>query len=581
MFCQKCGRKNDDHSRFCSQCGAPLIPPFQASANAQYVSRSQIPASQTPTNPQYIPQSQMPKNPSKAPAQQSVPQSQPVSRKSKKRTLLLILSVVVVLLLAAAAAWFFLLRPSGEEKALQIEAITLDMDTVSLSVGETYKVEYTLSPKDAEDDLEWESDDESVATVSRKGVVTAVSDGSCSIFVRSESGAVAVLEVYVNFSSGGSTTYSPEDEPTPDTTPEPEPDTEAPDPSVDYSQWKVAMITDYGDVTDQSLNQITYEAGKAWCEARGVDFTYYKPTGDTTAERVTSVEQAIDDGYNVLLLPGFVFGDTIVETAGDNPDVTFIALDVSEGDFYVYGGYEIPNNVFCSVYREEISGYMAGYAAVKLGYKKLAFLGGMAVPAVVRYGYGFVQGANDAALELGIENKVVIDYMYGNQFFGDAEITAYMDTIYANGCEVCFSCGGGIYASAVEAALKVGGKVIGVDVDQSGVIAAGWEGAEDLTVTSAMKGLGETVSYMLSELIENDNWYRYGGKVITLGLESATDTSLHFVRLPDSTQWAPSFTKDDYLTLVFELYWGERYVSNDTESFPDVSITVNYFGSIK
>lgn len=169
MFCQKCGRKNDDLSRFCIQCGTPLIPPIQASTNAQYVPQSQIPTSQTPTNPQYVPQSQfptsqtptnpqyvpqsqMPKNPPKAPAQQSVPQS--VRGKSKKRTVLLILSVVVVLLLAAAAVWFFFLRPSDGEDASQIEAITLDTDTVSLSVGDTYRVEYTLSPEDAEDDLE-------------------------------------------------------------------------------------------------------------------------------------------------------------------------------------------------------------------------------------------------------------------------------------------------------------------------------------------------------------------------------------------------------------------------------------------
>ena len=112
---------------------------------------------------------------------------------------------------------------------------------------------------------------------------------------------------------------------------------------------------------------------------------------------------------------------------------------------------------------------MAGYAAVKLGYKKLGFLGGMAVPAVVRYGYGFVQGVDAAAAELGLTD-VAVKYAYGNQFYGDADITAAMDVWYGADTEVVFACGGGIFTSAGESAKKYGKKVIGVDVDQAGTI---------------------------------------------------------------------------------------------------------------
>ena len=87
------------------------------------------------------------------------------------------------------------------------------------------------------------------------------------------------------------------------------------------------------------------------------------------------------------------------------------------------------SNVYCAVYQEELCGYMAGYAAVKLGYKNLGFLGGMAVPAVIRYGYGFLQGVDAAAAELGLTD-VKVNYIYGGQFFGDADITAAMDTWY-------------------------------------------------------------------------------------------------------------------------------------------------------
>ena len=368
-----------------------------------------------------------------------------------------------------------------------------------------------------------------------------------------------------------------------------DPSSEAPsseDPTVDYSAWHVAMITDYGDITDQSFNQTTYEAGKAWCEARGVDFTYYKPTGDSTAERVAMIDQAVADGYNVLLLPGFAFAGAIVETAEMYPDVKYIALDVGEFDLQDAAGkaddfsYVYPANIYSAVYQEELAGYMAGYAAVKLGYKHLGFLGGMAVPAVVRYGYGFVQGADAAAAELEISNEITVEYVYGNQFFGDADITAYMDTIYAKGTEVVFASGGGIFTSAGEAAQKVeGAKVIGVDVDQKATIDGMF--GEGMTVTSAMKGLAPTVDTMLTEVIEKDNWAAYSGKVETLGLVSGEDPTLNYVQIPASTQWADTFTEADYAALVAELYDGTRTVSADTENEPEVAITVNYLGNIK
>ncbi len=363
-------------------------------------------------------------------------------------------------------------------------------------------------------------------------------------------------------------TEAPTDEVTEAPTDEP-----APAPAA---EWRVAMITDYGDITDQSFNQTTYEAGKAWCEKRGIDFTYYKPTGDSTAERVAMIDAAVADGYNVLLMPGFAFADTVKETAELYPDVKYIVLDVGAGD---YGDYVLPENVYSAVYQEQYPGYMAGYAAVKLGYTKLGFLGGMAVPAVVRYGYGFVQGANAAAVELGNEADVSIKYVYGNQFYGDADITAYMDTLYAGGLEVCFAAGGSIYQSACEAAEKVGQKVIGVDVDQAAAIDAIY--GEGMTVTSAMKGLAETVYTALAALIEEDNWAAYGGQIASLGLVSA-DPAENYVQLAPSTQYAEGkFTETDYLALVEKLFNGEIEVSDATDVEPETAIAVDYLGNIK
>lgn len=342
--------------------------------------------------------------------------------------------------------------------------------------------------------------------------------------------------------------------------------------------WKVAMITDYGDITDQSFNQTTYEAAKAFCEANGVDFNYYKPTGDTTAERVAMVDKAIEDGYNIIVMPGYAFGETIAEEQDLYSDVKFIALDVGEGDL---GGATLSANTFSAVYQEELAGYMAGYAAVKLGYKHLGFLGGMAVPAVIRYGFGFVQGADAAAVELGIADQVTVEYVYGNQFFGDADITAYMDNWYQTlGVEVVFACGGGIFTSASEAAQKVeGGKVIGVDVDQAALIDGNY--GEGLTVTSAMKGLAATVNTLLTATIIDGTFdTTYGGQLQNLGLVSGDDPAANYVQL-GSTQWSDSFTEDDYKALVAAMFDGTVTVSNATEAMPETAVTVNDLGTVK
>ena len=361
--------------------------------------------------------------------------------------------------------------------------------------------------------------------------------------------------------------------------------------------YKVAMITDYGDITDQSFNQTTYEACKTFCDTNSVEFKYYKPTGNTTAARIEMVDQAVADGYNVIVMPGFAFAGTVAVCQDTYKDVKFIGLDVSEYDLYdafynhddtgartdlidANNPEHINKNVYCAVYQEELCGYMAGYAAVKLGYTKLGFLGGQAVPAVIRYGFGFVQGANAAAVET--DTKIEINYVYGGQFFGDADITAKMDTWYSAGTQVVFACGGGIFTSAAEAAAKVGGKVIGVDVDQAGIIDGGY--GEGMTVTSAMKGLAATVNTMLTEVFAG-NWDKYGGKIETLGLVGENPTD-NYVQIPmESTQWADGkFTQDDYKALVASMFKGDITVSNDTTAMPAVDAghtVVNDQGSVK
>ena len=353
----------------------------------------------------------------------------------------------------------------------------------------------------------------------------------------------------------------------------------------DKAAMKVAMITDYGDITDQSFNQTTYEACKAYCTEKSIDFNYFKPASDADADRVAMIEKAVADGYNVIVMPGYAFANAIKQTVNTYTDVKFVALDVGAADLNTFNDdgsikeeFKVPSNLYCAVDQEELCGYMAGYAAVKLGYKQLGFLGGMAVPAVVRYGYGFVQGANTAAIEMKIEDQVSVKYVYGNKFAPAPEITAVMDTWYKGGTEVVFACGGGIYASAAEAAAKVeGAKMIGVDVDQSGIIDGKY--GEGMTVTSAMKGLAPTVKTVLTA-ISADKWADFGGKIETLGLVSENPDD-NYVQIPmESTQWSDDFTKDDYKTLVTAMFKGDIKVDNSIEAMPKTEIKVETFGNI-
>ena len=333
---------------------------------------------------------------------------------------------------------------------------------------------------------------------------------------------------------------------------------------------KVALVTDVGTIDDESFNQACWQGVEAWATANGVEYTYYQPTEDSTDARVMSVAQAIAEGADTIVMPGYLFGATLTMVMEAYPDVHFLAVDVGAGDLTVdYATYYEPAaNTACMTFSEEQAGYLAGYAAVKDGYTKLGFLGGMAVPAVIRYGYGFVQGADAAAAELGV--NIEVNYTYGGQFYGTPETTAKMEGWYQAGTEVVFACGGGIYTSAVEAANKYGAKVIGVDVDQYYI--------DECIITSAMKQL-QNVTETVLDALHTGNWATYGGKVSNFGLAEG-----EYVGLPTAAEsWRlTTYTVEEYEALKAQLADGTIVVDNSSDSAvtPTVSeyTTANYIG---
>ena len=340
------------------------------------------------------------------------------------------------------------------------------------------------------------------------------------------------------------------------------------------SKTDVAFVTDVGNIDDQSFNQYTWQGVQDFCSANSLNANYYRPTEDSDAARLEQMDNAVNDGAKAVVVAGYLFGSSIAEAQAKYPDVEFLALDVSTVDL---GDTAPAENTALITYKEEQAGYLAGYAAVYDGYKELGFLGGMAVPAVIRYGYGFVQGADAAAAELG--QNIEINYFYGGQFYGDANITSRMEGWYSNGTQVVFACGGGIYTSAVEAALKNNGYVIGVDVDQNYI---GANGVADGTyaynpfITSAMKGLSEAVNTALAD-IEAGSWGDIAASNGNFGLEDGD-----YVGLPtDADSWNfESFTTDEYEEVKGKIKSGEITVDNssDDATKPTVSefTTVNY-----
>lgn len=312
-------------------------------------------------------------------------------------------------------------------------------------------------------------------------------------------------------------------------------------------EFKVAMVTDFSDVNDGSFNQACYEGAKEWSRRHNVTFNYYKPAATSNAERIKSMRLAIDRGYNVILCPGFALGEPISIVAPEHPNVQFIGLDIS--------GLKKIDNVTVYNYQEEIAGYLAGYAVVKEGKRKLGFLGGQEYESITRYGYGYIQGADAAAEELG--DHIKIDFVYGGQFFGSPEIHNYIDQWYKSGTEIVFSCGGSIYTSVALAAKENGGYMIGVDDDQAPIVDRDY--APGVCITSAMKMIKKTVIDKLELCYQG---IPLEGDTVKLGLVSGDSVEENYVQLPLST-WEnyddthprmKNFTYENYKDLVKYLF---------------------------
>jgi len=311
--------------------------------------------------------------------------------------------------------------------------------------------------------------------------------------------------------------------------------------------YEIAMITDVGTIDDKSFNQGTWEGVVAYAEENNITHKYYKPTEQSTDAYLAAIQLAVKGGAKVVVTPGFLFEEPIYLAQEQYPDVNFILIDGFPHNAD-YSDYRTDKNTVGIIFAEEQSGYLAGFVAVKEGMTKLGFMGGMAVPAVVRYGYGFVQGAEAAAKEMGIAN-VDVKYHYTGGFDATPEVQTLASSWYAEGTEVIFAAGGAVGFSVMSAAEAAGTKVIGVDVDQSG--------ESDTVIISAMKGLAEAVQQALTDYYAGSF---PGGESLTLGAES------NGVSLSMETAKLTAFTQADYDKVFASLADGSVKLKKDTDA---------------
>lgn len=308
--------------------------------------------------------------------------------------------------------------------------------------------------------------------------------------------------------------------------------------------YELALITDVGTIDDKSFNQGSWEGLEKYAKEHDITYKYYKPAEKSDEACLNAIDLAVKGGAKVVATPGFLFEVPVYEAQTKYPDVSFIIIDaqpVKDGEA------KLEDNVLSIFYAEEQAGYLAGYAAVTEGYRNLGFMGGIAVPAVIRYGYGFVQGADAAAKDMGLKaGDINIKYTYVGNFDASPENNAKAAAWYNEGTECIFACGGGVGNSVMKAAETADKVVIGVDVDQSV--------ESETVITSAMKNLGDSI-YGALEDYYNDSFQ--GGKTVTL------DATQDGVKLPMETSKFKVFTQEKYDELYSQLKDGTIKVGND------------------
>ncbi|MCF7926485.1 MAG: BMP family ABC transporter substrate-binding protein [Candidatus Izimaplasma sp.] len=304
-------------------------------------------------------------------------------------------------------------------------------------------------------------------------------------------------------------------------------------------EYEIAMITDSGGIDDQSFNQGTWEGIEEFAAENDLTYKYYKPLEVSDDAYLDAIELAIEGGAQIVVTPGFLFESSIYKAQDLYPEVKFVLIDGVPHDA-AWENFKTADNTLPILFKEQESGFLAGYAAVKEGYTNLGFTGGMAVPAVVKFGVGYIAGAYYAADEMGVTLDFGDDtYTYFGNFEENDTNKSTAAAWYQEGTEIIFSAAGGAGSSVMSAAADADTMMIGVDVDQTG--------QSDTVLTSAMKMLGEAVQQALQAYVDGNF---PGGETQVKGVENDG------VGLPMDTSRFDTFDQAAYDAIYSDLVDG-------------------------
>lgn len=343
-------------------------------------------------------------------------------------------------------------------------------------------------------------------------------------------------------------------------------------------KYQVAFVTDVGQLKDKSFNQGTFDGVKLYAAANGLSYKYYQPANGSEAtddDRYDAMKAAVEGGADVVVCAGYLQEAALRKAAIEYPDTPFVFIDgypiQEQATEYDAAGNALPNdspvltNVAGVAFQEQQAGYLAGYAAVKDGFTKLGFSGGGGGtnPACCRFGYGYVQGANHAAEELGITVDMNYSWQYGSTFSASTDLQTMINGWYVNGTEIVFACGGSMFQSIVAAASANDGYVIGVDVDQSG--------ESEYVVTSAMKGLADAVQWAVAKVYDG-TFDTIGGQQTSLGV---ADNAVELPTGADSWRFE-TFTVEEYESLYQQMVDGTLVVDDDYTVMDNAETATNW-----
>ncbi|MCI9061762.1 BMP family lipoprotein, partial [Romboutsia sp.] len=257
-------------------------------------------------------------------------------------------------------------------------------------------------------------------------------------------------------------------------------------------------------VNDQSFNQSAWEGLQKAKEELGVEVTYLESKQDS--DYATNIETFVDEDVDLILGVGAKLASAIEEGAGLYPNQKFAIVDE-----------ELPSdikNVKSILFNSQEAAYLVGLIAGKMTKtNNVGFIGGMEIPVIDTFKYGYMAGVKNA------NSNVQIQDQFANSFTDQAKGKAIANQMYGQGADIIFIAGGDVGTGAIEAAKEKNKYAIGVDRDQSDL-------APKNVLTSAIKrvdvGVYETVKNLVDGNFEGGTTTVYGLDQDAIGIAPTT-----------------------------------------------------------